>query len=240
MAGDGVELQVLFYDDEGWWGIAWLAVYNLTENPDYLNLAISIYNDIQGGVDMPCGGLWWDKSKGYIASIANELYIALAAGLANHVSSDQAQSYLDAATIGWDWFTNIGVVGDDWLVVDGVDTSSCEPTGAKWSYNQIAAVELAQATGNSSYLDYAGNISNATTAINGTFPDANGVIKDCTGGCDIQSDMFKGSLFRGLRQLQLADPHDNWKNFIETNAQSLWNYALKVTNGGECNTGMMF
>lgn len=60
-----------FYDDEGWWGNAWLTVYDLTQDPDYLNLAISIYNDISGGVDTPCGGLFWDKDGGYIASIAN-------------------------------------------------------------------------------------------------------------------------------------------------------------------------
>ncbi|EEA20142.1 hypothetical protein PMAA_040030 [Talaromyces marneffei ATCC 18224] len=102
-------------------------------NPDYLNLAISIYNDISGGLDTPCGGLYWSKTETYIASIANELYIALAAGLANRVSSDLAGPYLDAAVTGWDWFVNIGVVGDDWLVVDGVDNNTCQPTGNKYS-----------------------------------------------------------------------------------------------------------
>lgn len=164
--------------------------------------------------------------------------------MANRVSSDQKQSYLDAATTGWDWFFNIGVVGDDWLVVDGVDNSTCQPTGNKYSYNQgvilSAAVELATATGNSTYLDLAGNIANATTATNGTFTNENGVLLDCENdSCDIQGAMFKGPLFRGLRQLQLANPHDNWKDFITTNAQSLWNNALNDTNG-ECNTGAAF
>lgn len=160
------------------------------------------------------------------------------------MSSDQAGPYLDAAVTGWDWFFNIGVVGDDWLVVDGVNNDTCQPTGNKYSYNQgvilSAAVELAKATGNSSYLEYAGNIANATTAVNSTFTDANGVITDCANdSCDIQSEMFKGPLFRGLRQLQLADPHDNWKSFIETNAQTLWNKALNDTNS-QCNTGAAF
>ncbi|KAH8704203.1 glycosyl hydrolase [Talaromyces proteolyticus] len=233
-----------FYDDEGWWGNAWLTVYDLTKNSDYLNLAISIYNDISGGVDTPCGGgLYWEKGQPYIASIANELYIALAAGLANRVPSDQAQPYLDAATSGWDWFVNIGVIDTDWLVVDGVDNTTCQPTGSKYSYNQgvilSAAVELATATGHSFYLETAGRIANATTATNGTFTDENGVLKDCATGCDVQGAMFKGPFFRGLRQLQLADPHDNWKDFITTNAQSLWNHALNDTNG-DCNTGASF
>ncbi|KAE8549156.1 hypothetical protein EYB25_007671 [Talaromyces marneffei] len=208
---------------------------------DYYDDEGCIYNDISGGLDTPCGGLYWSKTETYIASIANELYIALAAGLANRVSSDLAGPYLDAAVTGWDWFVNIGVVGDDWLVVDGVDNNTCQPTGNKYSYNQgviiSAAVELAQATGNSSYLEYAGNIANATTAANSTFTDANGVLTDCANNsCDIQGAMFKGPLFRGLRQLQLAYPHDNWKNFIETNARSLWNNALNDTNG-DCHTG---
>lgn len=164
--------------------------------------------------------------------------------MANRVSDDQKQGYLDAATIGWDWFFNIGVVGDDWLVVDGVDNSTCEPTGNKYSYNQgvilSAAVDLAKATGNSTYLDLAGNIANATTTTNGTFADENGILKDCDNdSCDIQSAMFKGPLFRGLRQLQLASPHNNWKDFITTNAKSLWNNDLNVTDG-DCNTGSYF
>jgi hypothetical protein len=51
--------------------------------------------------------------------------------------------------------------------------------------------------------------------------------------------MFKGALFWGLHQLQLANPHDNWNNFITTNAKALWNNALNVTNG-QCNTGSDF
>jgi predicted alpha-1,6-mannanase (GH76 family) len=61
-----------YYDDEGWWGLAWLNVYDLTKNPNYLNLAISLFNDIHNtGESTPCGGVWWSKDKNYIASIAN-------------------------------------------------------------------------------------------------------------------------------------------------------------------------
>lgn len=57
-------------DDEGWWGVAWLAAYDLTQNPDYLNLAISIYDDISNN-KASCGGIIWEKGGSYLASIAN-------------------------------------------------------------------------------------------------------------------------------------------------------------------------
>ena len=57
-------------DDEGWWGVAWMTVYDLTKNPNYLNLAISIYNDISQHRSS-CGGIIWEKGGTYLASIAN-------------------------------------------------------------------------------------------------------------------------------------------------------------------------
>lgn len=60
-----------YYDDEGWWANGWITVYDLTQDPDYLTMAISIYNDMVGGYNTPCGGLYWSKDDTYIASISN-------------------------------------------------------------------------------------------------------------------------------------------------------------------------
>jgi uncharacterized protein YyaL (SSP411 family) len=60
-----------FYDDEGWWGNAWLDVYDVTQEQTYLDAAITIYNDMVGGLGTPCGGIWWDKPHTYVSAISN-------------------------------------------------------------------------------------------------------------------------------------------------------------------------
>ncbi|KAL1964547.1 hypothetical protein VTN77DRAFT_6844 [Rasamsonia byssochlamydoides] len=233
-----------YYDDEGWWGLAWLNVYNLTKNQNYLDLAITLFNDIHASWPTTCGGgVWWDKEKNYIASIANELYIQLAAGIANRVGPEMKQSYLDAATAGWDWFWHIGVVGTDGFIVDGVNYTTCQPTGAVYTYNQGvilgAATELFQATGNSTYLDLAGGIADAVTTPNSKLTNANGILVD---SCDRQDDcsgdgeQFKGPFISNLRKLTLTRNETQWFNFIVNNAQSIWNNDLNDTNG-DCFVG---
>ncbi|KAJ5217425.1 hypothetical protein N7468_010433 [Penicillium chermesinum] len=216
-----------YCDDEGWWAMGWLAAYDLTQNPDYLNLAISIYNDISNN-KASCGGIIWEKGGNYLASIANELYIASAAGIANRVSADQKESYLDSATAIWDWLFSIGV-------------SVRRPSGPTTRGVILsAAVELYRATGNSTYLDTARKIADAVTTTGSTFTGSNGVLTDCSNGCDDTSAIFKAALFRGLRQLQDATPQDTWKTWLTTNAQSTWSNDLSITtaNGDtECQLG---
>lgn len=172
------------------------------------------------------------------------LYIQLGAGLANRVSADQRQPYLDAAMAGWDWFFNIGVVNSDHFVVDGVDYTTCKPTGVIYSYNQGvilgAAAELYHATGNSTYLDLAANIANAVTANGSPLTNSNGILMDScdrTTSCSDSGEEFKGPFVKNLRKLQLARGNTQWVQFLETNAQSIWNNDLQITNG-DCLVGL--
>lgn len=52
-----------YYDDEGWWALAWIRVYDATGEPQYLDAAADIFEDMKGGWSTPCGGgIWWDKA----------------------------------------------------------------------------------------------------------------------------------------------------------------------------------
>jgi predicted alpha-1,6-mannanase (GH76 family) len=49
-----------YYDDELWWALAWIKVYDVTGNVTYLNKAAEIYQDPRSVWDTtPCnGGIW--------------------------------------------------------------------------------------------------------------------------------------------------------------------------------------
>ncbi|OKL55804.1 hypothetical protein UA08_08831 [Talaromyces atroroseus] len=245
--GDYTDFLDAYYDDEGWWGNAWLDVYDLTANETYLEAAITIYNDVVDGEGTPCGGIWWDKANTYVAAISNGLYAELSAGLANRVSSDEASTYLASAEAEWDWFFSSGLIDSDNIVYDGLGSDGCTPSTDIFTYNQGvilgAAAELYKATGNDTYLTQAAALADASTADGSPVTSSSGILTescDTSQSCDTTSEMFKGAYIRGLRKLQLVDPETDWLNYITRNAQSLWNNDLDVESvdgNSECVVG---
>ncbi len=54
-----------FYDDEGWWALAWLDAYDLTGDEKYLACAQEIFTDMAGAWDDTWGGgIHWGKHAG--------------------------------------------------------------------------------------------------------------------------------------------------------------------------------
>jgi predicted alpha-1,6-mannanase (GH76 family) len=48
-----------FYDDELWWALAWIKVFDVTEDNKYLDAASVIFeNSKESWGSSPCGGLW--------------------------------------------------------------------------------------------------------------------------------------------------------------------------------------
>lgn len=225
-----------FYDDEGWWALGLIHAHDATGDQDYLNSAIEVFNDMQTGKGTPCGGgIYWSKDRTYVNAIANELYLSVAASLANRVPSNT--TYLQIAKAQWNWFKGSGMINSNNLINDGLD-SNCKNNGlTTWSYNQGVILgglsELARATGDSSYLTTAAAIANA--AIN-TLSNSNGILVEAdqcelsSGNCGLDGQQFKGVFIRNLRYLNDLAPNDNFKNFILRNAQSVWNNDRNSAN----------
>ncbi|KAH8900040.1 Six-hairpin glycosidase [Thozetella sp. PMI_491] len=227
-----------YYDDEGWWALALIHSWDVTKNNDYLNMAKSIFADMQNGTDTTCGGgIWWSKDRGYKNAIANELYLSVAAALANRDSANKAK-YQQIAVNQWSWFKASGMINSNNLINDGLNINSdgtCTNNGQNtWSYNQGVVlgglVELAKATGNSSYLIQAVTIANAALT---KLSDSNGIIHEsgsCEPNCGGDGSQFKGIFMRNLHYLQVASPHDNFKNAIIKNADSIWSTDRNGSN----------
>jgi predicted alpha-1,6-mannanase (GH76 family) len=213
-----------FYDDEGWWALGWINAYDITQKPEYLQTAVEIFEDMTGGWDTPCGGIWWDKKRTAVFAIANELFFSVAASLSNR-KPDNRDYYLDWAHRSRDWFENSGLVNAQGVVNDGLNMATCENDGdTVWSYNQGvilgAYVELAKAAPNPSYLSDATSIARA--AIN-NLSGSNQILHDvCEPRCDNTAAQFKGIFLRNLRILQQASPRPEFATFITKNADSIW------------------
>ena len=225
-----------FYDDEGWWALAWIRAYDVTNNLDYLNMAITIVNDMTGGWSAsPCGGgIWWSKDKKYKNAIANELYLAVVASLANRLGGQKA-TLVSMAVSQWQWFQRTGMINANGSINDGLsihDDGSCvNNNGAVWSYNQGVIlgglVELYTANGDASLI--ASAVSIAKAAISELSVD--GILHDnCDrngGSCGGDGATFKGVFLRNLGYLVAVDTVDSasrsqFKTFIQQNADSIW------------------
>lgn len=214
-----------YYDDEGWWALGWIAAYDLTGNQDYLDTAVTIFDDMTTGWSTPCkGGIWWDKSKGYISAISNELFLSVAAHLANRVP-DQKANRISWAQAEWDWFSHSGVINSANTINDGINKITCANNGGTvFTYNQGVVlgglVELSAATGDSSYLTEATTIANAALK---ALTDSNGILTE-SGGIDEDNNLaqFKGIFTRNLAALQKVAPNEAFVTFLTKNADSIW------------------
>lgn len=215
-----------YYDDEGWWALAWIDAYDWTENPAYLDTARSIFADMTSGWDDVCGGgIWWNKDRRYKNAIANELFLSVAAHLANRADVPQQQAeYLDWAEREWRWFSTSGMINAENLINDGLN-SSCQNNGqTTWSYNQGvilgALVELYQQDLDESRLQAANDIATATLA---NLTDMDGILHDrCEPNCGRDGVQFKGIFLRNLMALNDWSPDERYVCFATTNAQSIW------------------
>jgi predicted alpha-1,6-mannanase (GH76 family) len=210
-----------FYDDQGWWALAWLKAYDLTRDSRYLEMAKTIFQDMTGGWDKVCGGgIWWSKERKYKNAIANELFLAIAARL---YLRTRHQPYLDWAQRTWTWFRNTGLINRQNLINDGLN-AVCQNNGeVTWTYNQGVIlgglVDLYKGTRDQSLLNQAQAIADAATLILAP----NGILQEpCEPNCGKDGPQFKGIFMRNLSYLARTLNQPVYKAFIVQNAEMIW------------------
>ena len=225
-----------FLDDEGWWALAWIDAYDLTRNEDYLFMSESIFADMAAAWDDTCGGgIWWSKDRNYKNAIANELFLSVAAHLANRTSGVTRRKYLAWGNEEWKWFQASGMINTTNLINDGLSRgaggdarSRCTNNGrTTWTYNQGVILgglaELAAADHDPGLKQAAQKIAESAIA---QLADANSILHDpCEPKCGVDGVQFKGIFVRNLVLLDKGQHDKFYESFIEKNADALWENA---------------
>lgn len=223
-----------FYDDEGWWALAWVEAYELTGKREYLDMAVSIFDDMTGGwSDEFGGGIYWKKTERYKASIANNLFTLL--GLRLHANGVKKKirdhTPLEWARRDWEWFSKTGLILTDvWQVGDGVAKEGLRKN-AHWTYNQGVAlavlVEFYKVDKDKEKLEMAEKIAQATMKR----LSRNGILREFIepkiGGDGAQ---FKGVFMRHLYTLFAETRRKEYYDFIVANGNAVWEQRNRDTN----------
>jgi predicted alpha-1,6-mannanase (GH76 family) len=220
-------------DDEGWWALAWIDAYDLTKTPAYLAMAQTIFADMTTQWDTTTcgGGVWWSKdlkNSPYKNAVTNELFLNIAASLANRVpDKTQKAQYLSWAQKEWQWFSASGMINSGNMINDGLNATNPKACtnnhGTTWTYNQGVILgglaELYKADHEQALISEAQAIAGATMT---KLVTPAGVLQEPPGdGPDLPQ--FKGVFMRNLARLNKVAPEEKYKIFVDINADSIWN-----------------
>ncbi|KAI7207736.1 hypothetical protein KC365_g16413, partial [Hortaea werneckii] len=233
------------------WALAWIQVYDLTNDARYLTAAEGIFEELTTGLNATCGGQWWDKAHTASNTINNALYISVAAHLANRVpttssSSKDPETYRTTARTHLHWLQDQNLLTPNGTYVDGLDLQTCQPTGPVFTYNQGvmigALVEMsrfpaATSAGDDeeeenseegekgeSMLDQAEALATGTLT---SLLDTEGILTETAFAAahpnlDLVSAQFKGIFVRNLASLYSVRPRKEFREFVRRNARSIW------------------
>ena len=216
-------------DDSEWWALTWLQAYDLTRNPKYLDMAVTIANYVNGYWDTSTcgGGVWWNAERTYKNAITNGLWIRLTAQLHNRIPGDTV--WLTRSRTAWDWFQSSGMINANGLVNDGL-TDTCTNNGQNvWTYNQGMAIgaglELWRATRDPHILASVQHLADAAIGPNALVTD--GILTETCDAtdqtCDDNGKQFKGIFMRYWTDLVDTTHDRRYAAFLDQQAQNIWN-----------------
>jgi len=223
-------------DDSEWWGLTWLKAYDLTHDPKYLDMAVTIANYVYGYWDTSTcgGGVWWDAERTYKNAITNGLWIRLTAELHNRIPGDTL--WLGRSKTAWTWFQGSGMVNANGLVNDGL-TNACTNNGQNvWTYNQGLAIggglELWRATKDPAILAFVKRLADAAIGPGGLVVDGT-LSETCDAAdqtCDDNAKQFKGIFMRYWTDLVDTTHDSRYADFLEQQADTVWNQDRDAAN----------
>ena len=225
-----------YYDDEGWWALAWVEAFELTDKKEYLDEAEKIFADMcTGWSDELGGGIFWKKGEQYKNSIANNLFTLLALRLNAHrpETKVQGETYLAWAEKDWKWYSESGQINREiWMIEDGLRPNGQPNRNQHWTYNQGVAiavmVEFYKLKKDKELLDMAEKIADSTIkrlSRDGILRERN----EPNAGAD--GCQFKGIFMRHLYTLYEVSKKAEYRDFIENNSDSIWKHRNPETNG---------
>ncbi len=214
-----------YYDDEGWWALAFIEAEKVTGQKKYLEMAQIIFDDMITGWSDECnGGIYWRKNPlQYKNSIANNLFSLTAIRL---YKATQDKQYLDWFENNVAWYMQTGMINTDiYQIEDGTD-KECQPNRKQhYTYNQGVAMavlaEMYLLKKDRQYLELAEKIAQAT--ITTQLVTENGILREMRPEIEKSNDgiQFKGIFIRHLAFLYDVTKNQLYKDFIIKNAESI-------------------
>lgn len=161
-----------YYDDEAWWGAAFLRIFDRTGRTDYLDPVGSLFEDLRGGWDDTAGGGVWFKRypTDYSDNDKNSISTVLFGEIAGRLATTPlgARGQLEWAGKAWDWLRDHLV--DRWGLLWGnaLSDGSIAPGNPPRPYGQGVALavltSLYDAGGDERLLDAAIELADAAVS----------------------------------------------------------------------------
>jgi predicted alpha-1,6-mannanase (GH76 family) len=221
-------------DDCGWWALTWMCAHDLTGDPKYLDMAVTIGEFMHDFWDTGrCGGgIWWDEERTYKNAVTNGQWVRLTAQLHQRLDGDRI--WLERAREAWDWYVASPMINADGLLNDGL-TDDCENNRDHvYTYNQGlaigAALEMHRATGDAAMLERARFFADSALREGALLED--GILVEWTDALGETTNdnhkQFKGIFLRYLMDLADTTGEERWREIIARQAASVWEHDRTV------------